>query len=191
MKWKSIIIGMVLSVSFMAPNIVESVLAAAKSAVTVDVDAGGYASNEVNATDIIDVSSWKEKAYYGSESWEDIHFVVSVENTGKVTGNLSVRVDVLAPGSSTLISYWCYYNDDPSTYQFVQLKEDTPSVLAKLEGGHTIYLFDMIVAPEDFLFDGPIIFTAFLFDVDDDHLMGIDTKTVFLGTNFKTWSELP
>jgi hypothetical protein len=190
MKCKGIIMGMVWSISFMAPNIVENVLAAAaKSAVTIDVDAGGYATNEVNATDTsIDVSSWKEKTYYGSESGEDIHFVVSVENTGKVTGTLGVRVDVVPPGG-TCLTYWCYYNTDASTYKYIEL-QDTATTLVDLPAGHEIYLFDMVVPSADFKFDGPVIFTAILFD-EDDNLIGIDMKTVFLGTDFKTWTELP
>ena len=190
MKWKVIIMGMVLSVFFMAPNIVENVLAAAKSAVTIDVDAGGYATNEVNATDTsIDVSSWKEKTYYGSESGEQIHFVVSVENTGKVTGTLGVRVDILPPDGNCT-SFWCKYTEDDKGYKYVEL-QDTATTLVDLPAGHEIYLFDMVVDPEAFSFDGPVIFTAILFDKDDNHLIGIDMKTVFLGTDFKVWTKLP
>ncbi|MCD6198515.1 MAG: hypothetical protein J7K15_08100 [Deltaproteobacteria bacterium] len=186
MKWKVIIMGMVLSVFFMAPNIVENVLAAAKSAVTIDVDAGGYATNEVNGTD---VSGWKEKTYYGSESGEQIHLVVSVENTGKVTGKLGVRVDILSHDGDCS-TYWCHYAEDDSTYNHVEL-QDAATTLVDLPAGHEIYLFDMVVDPEAFSFDGPVIFTAILFDKDDNHLIGIDMKTVFLGTDFKVWTKLP
>ncbi len=110
---------------------------------------------------------------------EDDLFNLTVENTSRDDGHLYVSFNYVTYEEDIEAPYW-FVLDNSGDFPMITL-EDNKESIGKLKSRSDIVLLNFAL-PEDFTFDKPVVFTAYLFADDDGSegdLIGMDSKTVF------------